>query len=826
MEHDRSDAFPEAALFFSPNWYSHQIASLNDKGLLALGSNDEVILIDIQTRRFVTSLYSNIIKHQKMIDSVSERKVTAVLCTLNFVVFTGNSGSLSIFQINDRSINCKYSDILLDSMQVSLIKNLSTKEEELELLLVYEKSSLIYLNYKDGILNQINTEKQDGVFSVRILEVIVHQEEQYILRILENGLLSIWTKYMDVLVFSMEIGGLLNTVSMQKAGNILEIVALTRRNRLIHFKLNLYQIFEEREMTSEFVACSSANYQLVISTELEVQGDEQKGLKQTETRLRFSTRAVSLPFHRILFTARDGKLYCASNDALQRFKEDKLIIKPPTYELEDSPYYTMLDENCHFQNVFFSQVFRDKLIVLGMDRVITIWNNSEAGVNLDFSIKCLSKKITQLAIAKGNTQSVALIGGENTIQLWNIEKSFDCFKSAILWRGLEQKYPRRIIFQEDDTGMAAIIGRGCVFMMNVYSHEIPAEFKIEIIRDEDVLFSQWMCREEAGILVALEIEQAVEDLCNNVGAFKSFSNAKLTNAKAIYNLYLPKFSFHKNKLLVLFFHQIGFMIIDFALGCIFHVPMLLSIFTSAIEVVKLIDSKRVLIIVGDRKGNLILLRNINGKATWHVFNNFHSSRITSIKHRIAKGEAETKDIIIATSSYDKLLVVSRIANFGSSNQLSQNMLARVMVCKQKLKIKGIEWHPSIQSLILIYFKQNSTVQICNIDEVEENEIFLSNVRGHKGYINQAIWNPMHSKQIITCSDDQSVKIWNIDKVKNSQLMICKNQSAKINDNTNEVTRTGIGSIFTFIKEKIFSSVRNSDKLSSDDSHQDSDELVD
>jgi len=42
MDFERVDSFPEFNLFFSPNWYSHQIADISPSGLCALGCNDEI----------------------------------------------------------------------------------------------------------------------------------------------------------------------------------------------------------------------------------------------------------------------------------------------------------------------------------------------------------------------------------------------------------------------------------------------------------------------------------------------------------------------------------------------------------------------------------------------------------------------------------------------------------------------------------------------------------------------------------------------------------------------------------------------------------------
>lgn len=56
MEFDKADIYPEYCLSFSPNWYAHQILSINDEGIACYGSNDEVYLIDIEAKKIITSV--------------------------------------------------------------------------------------------------------------------------------------------------------------------------------------------------------------------------------------------------------------------------------------------------------------------------------------------------------------------------------------------------------------------------------------------------------------------------------------------------------------------------------------------------------------------------------------------------------------------------------------------------------------------------------------------------------------------------------------------------------------------------------------------------
>ena len=159
MEFERVDSFPEFNLFFSPNWYSHQIADISPSGLCALGCNDEIQLIDLYARRPITSLYIKTQKKDKIINDINERKVTAVLVTEQFIVFTTVAGYLTIFEISNNNIICKFCDQVFQNSQISCIKELRKEECELELLLTDNKNKIIFAKYKNGMIDQLNLER-------------------------------------------------------------------------------------------------------------------------------------------------------------------------------------------------------------------------------------------------------------------------------------------------------------------------------------------------------------------------------------------------------------------------------------------------------------------------------------------------------------------------------------------------------------------------------------------------------------------------------------------------------------------------------------------
>ncbi|EAR88086.2 WD domain, G-beta repeat protein (macronuclear) [Tetrahymena thermophila SB210] len=68
-------------------------------------------------------------------------------------------------------------------------------------------------------------------------------------------------------------------------------------------------------------------------------------------------------------------------------------------------------------------------------------------------------------------------------------------------------------------------------------------------------------------------------------------------------------------------------------------------------------------------------------------------------------------------------------------------------------------------------KNNLSEMQKNINLIQNNNnqqisLEFKNVRGHKGYINDAVFSPLDQNLLITCSDDQTVKFWSIDRIIN------------------------------------------------------------
>ena len=141
-----------------------------------------------------------------------------------------------------------------------------------------------------------------------------------------------------------------------------------------------------------------------------------------------------------------------------------------------------------------------------------------------------------------------------------------------------------------------------------------------------------------------------------------------------------------------------------------------------------------------------------------------------------KFKVEENDILFATGSYDRTIKIVRIKDILKPIKLSRDFCFLVVSLKHKYRISEIDWDPFDSDRLLNICQKHVTAQIWTINPKkqpktdtpvkdieggEDDPYCIANIRGHKGFINAAMWSRFEKDCIITCSDDQSVKIWNL-----------------------------------------------------------------
>lgn len=857
MDFERVDSFPEFNLFFSPNWYSHQIADISPSGLCVLGCNDEVQLLDLQSRRPITSLFIKTPETDKNISDINERKITAVLATEKFIVFSTVSGFLTIFEINSNNIICKFSDCVLQNVQISCIKELKPEECELEMLLTDNKNKIIFAKYKNGILDQLNLEREGNNHSTKHIDIINHESgEQFYAKIMDNGSFNIWTSYFEEVVYNVDIGHIINTASFGRFDGMLIIAMLTRKNQLLICQVGLEKILEEFLREKKFIYTNGNNFRLLVKIEVEVTTPFLPAKSLDKIKLRFHNRVICMNDQRIIITSRDGNMYLTDIESLMKIKEEKLTIKPAAYEENENPFYEMFDENPHFKNIYFSKVIQNTFVAIGMDRLVSFWKITNSKIQYDFNIKCLGSKATRIGFSPLEPQTYLFPCNDKTMRIWNTGKKMNRYVTTILWKGLDKFKVREVEFHPTDESIVTLICEREIALMDVHAHTIISQFYINDLMDGDVSFARWLPREVVEKLIdgkfEVEIKKILKSNNNYKGYLKEKPNTKFTSKFMVVNAKYNK-ELHKDFLFMTYIQNKGFFVIDFKIGTVFLVNYRIERFVSSVEIVDRIKEKNTIVFFfGDKKGNLIVVRNVGDKFDSVFVDSVHSALISTIRVNLYKlGDAEAKqkqelseanqsvqdgfllgknlifndevqknlkknplsdvqsevtqkenseiskqkatensgrpelsevyekdDLIFATGSYDRTIKIFIFKNVFLKKALNSSSLIQHLTFKHKYRISEMDWDPFNHDRLLNVCQKHVTVQVWTINPIKPTEVkapkstdndddkyCVSNIRGHKGFITAAIWSRNEKNCIITCSDDQSIKIWNLVNIK-------------------------------------------------------------
>lgn len=182
--------------------------------------------------------------------------------------------------------------------------------------------------------------------------------------------------------------------------------------------------------------------------------------------------------------------------------------------------------------------------------------------------------------------------------------------------------------------------------------------------------------------------------------------------------------------------------------------------------------------MGDKKGNLIIVRWEDKKDFDSCFYlEHHTGLITDIK--VNPNYKKNKGVVFATGSYDRTI---KIAMLPHGKKLARNTIKVLKVLKHRYRINFIDWDPFVPHRLMNTCQKHTTIQVWSLNpekdqkdaekegrkvEVEEGDekYYVANIRGHKGFITCALWSRFDKDCILTCSDDQSVKIWNLVNIK-------------------------------------------------------------
>ena len=603
---------------------------------------------------------------------------------------------------------------------------------------------------------------------------------------MDNGSLNIWTSYFEEAVFNAEIGQILNTASFGVFNELLIVSCITRQNKLLVCQVGLSKILDSFLEERQYVHTNGNNFRLLVNLELVVETPYLPATSLTKIKLRFHNRVIQMDDQRLVVTSKDGNMYLTDIESLMQIKEDRVVMRPAAYEDQENPYYEMLDENPHFKNIYFAGLLGETFIAIGMDRLVSFWNVNSYRVQYDFNIKCLGSKATCLAVSPLEPQSFLFACNDHTMRLWNTGKKANRFITTILWKGLDRKRVRALDFHPEEEGVVLLCSENDLSLMDVHAHTLIAEFKVQELYDGIPLFGRWLHRKVVEKLIDSKFEQAVKKLIGRNKGYKNFlKNQRYNNTRlnSKYKKLNQKYQKELNPhfLYVSFIQNKGFIIADFKLGTVFCVNYSLEKFVSNLEVVDLLASHKALFLFfGDKKGNVVVIRCLKGKFSSMFLYQVHTALVTSMQGNVRKQKKDS--FLLATGSYDRTIKISRLSQIRSA-QMKPAQFKTLFTFRHKFKISHIDWDPFHAHRFLAVCQKHVTVQVWTLDPEEEmknekdegkqslldfqgvDRHYVANIRGHKGFITAAMWSRHDPDHVLTSSDDQSVKIWNLCNIK-------------------------------------------------------------
>lgn len=170
-----------------------------------------------------------------------------------------------------------------------------------------------------------------------------------------------------------------------------------------------------------------------------------------------------------------------------------------------------------------------------------------------------------------------------------------------------------------------------------------------------------------------------------------------------------------------FLQNRGFVLADFRLGTTMVTGFRMERYISATEIFHAVPSSGsyknvMLMILGDKKGNLVTISVRDGKYE-HLFQGgMHNSLISVV--RFAQFDAVSNSVKYATGSYDrfiKVFKVKNISNFGRKN------ISHLISFKHKFRIMDIDWDPFDDDRLLNTCQKHATVQVWSVSGKKKAE---------------------------------------------------------------------------------------------------------
>jgi len=748
MEAEKIDIYPEYCLSFSPNWYAHQILSISKDGYVAYGSNDEVYVVSIREKKIVTSVTMRDAAVQSIKES-AHKKITAVLITKDQLIMTNAFGYLAIFNKVQEQFEMVHLEKLETTKEIAYIRTFYIEEDNgLHFILGDVEQTAVVCTYRPGKLEKTIRVRKGKPTRNKYFYVYSYQSVQFVALVQEDSTIQLWDTNMKEQLFHLDLKKRVNTADMIMIDGMLLVALYSKSTGFVFGTLNLRNLFDDMISNKSKLEI----FKEYKKTDIVIE-DESSIPKDTKFIMQ---RVMWLDRHTLLLTGQLGEIYQISIPLVQ--DGQTITLKPFSLEsLNDEPY-ELLEENPHYKAIYFIDRFENMVISIGVDRKVTFWDYNEDTILYSFSINCLGGKVDFIVESELEKQIAILVCRDNTIRIWDIAKKKNHFETLTLWKGLQNKVITHAAMHPTEEGLMAFATQeNELTLYDLYTHSAIMTFEKQHLH---VKFMKWV-----PMIYLLTI---YNDAMRNSLSRKTPQETKDSQFECFFSKFNRnhKKAIPADSILLVVSESYGILLVDFAKEGIIR----MDIGSTQVLSFDLIHRT-----VGPLKQTLMA----HGNKTGEVVFNFCDSEFKQKDLRVKDAHTGSVSCIqfskfidgklrAATGSYDRYINLYKITNFGTDKFDPNTDIKVYAKLKHKYRITQVCFsHHNIDQLLNVCDK-HATVQIWDCSEEEKEDRRQYNIRGHRGFISTAAFALQAPNTVITGSDDQTVKVWNLIEIKNTK----------------------------------------------------------
>lgn len=134
--------------------------------------------------------------------------------------------------------------------------------------------------------------------------------------------------------------------------------------------------------------------------------------------------------------------------------------------------------------------------------MVTFWDYNDDTVLQDFTINCLGGKITKIIKNPLEKEYAVMVGYDNTLRVWNINKDKNRFSTLTIWKKLSGKSIVLGSCHPTDEGMIAFFTtKDDVGLYHLYTHTMFKSFTKEKL---NLIFMKWVPKQLFSLIYNLQ----------------------------------------------------------------------------------------------------------------------------------------------------------------------------------------------------------------------------------------------------------------------------------------------------------------------------------